>query len=464
MLYKNKYLLKVSMECPVCVEKYTKRDRKRIDCIKCGNNACSDCCKKYILGSINEAHCMGCKNPWDRKFLVDNFTYKFVTEDYKEFLQNILYEREKANMTPAYQVLDAYKKADGIKLELVDLEKQEFEMNIKLNELENEHWRLKNKISQMKWNVSKLENGEIVELQEKKEYKFFGHCPRDDCKGIITEKIKCNVCEQKVCKSCKEAISNEPDALKLHACNLDTLETLKSIKSDSKNCPKCKVSIYKIEGCNQMFCTQCNIAFCWRTGEIYRGRNIHNPHYFQWLDESSAIENQINPCNITNYLQVLSNTSYSNNYNTTMLRESIYTFIDINGRIIYNLRDKMINEKKIVRLKVNYLLGYCDESKFKEKLQIEDIKVHRANEQLNIMESLVSGFCVIMKNEFDDNISKNIRIDSINKIECQFDKLIEFSETLQKEYHKKYKTKCYKLYWKNSISKRNPKYISIFNA
>jgi len=56
---------------------------------------------------------------------------------------------------------------------------------------------------------------------------------------------------------------------------------MKLLKRETKQCPKCNVSIYKIEGCAQIWCTQCHVAFDWRTGRIETGR-IHNPHYFEF--------------------------------------------------------------------------------------------------------------------------------------------------------------------------------------
>jgi len=35
------------------------------------------------------------------------------------------------------------------------------------------------------------------------------------------------------------------------------------------NCPKCKVRLEKIAGCNHMTCRQCGYSWCWLCGKKY---------------------------------------------------------------------------------------------------------------------------------------------------------------------------------------------------
>lgn len=104
-------------------------------------------------------------------------------------------------------------------------------------------------------------------------------CPTLSCNGLVA-RGRCGECKKKICVTCHEVVDNDGDS-DGHVCDVDTLETIKLIKKETKPCPKCNVSIHKIDGCDQMFCTNCHTGFSWRTGQIQT--RIHNPHYFEWL-------------------------------------------------------------------------------------------------------------------------------------------------------------------------------------
>jgi hypothetical protein len=81
------------------------------------------------------------------------------------------------------------------------------------------------------------------------------------------------------CKDCHEIKGATQDAA--HECNPDNLASAKLIDAETRPCPKCGARVFKISGCNQMFCTACNdCAFDWVTGRIET--IIHNPHYFEF--------------------------------------------------------------------------------------------------------------------------------------------------------------------------------------
>ena len=60
---------------------------------------------------------------------------------------------------------------------------------------------------------------------------------------------------------------------------------MKFLKRDTKKCPKCATRIHKINGCDQMWCTQCHIAFKWSSGAIVTNGIVHNPHFVAYQKE-----------------------------------------------------------------------------------------------------------------------------------------------------------------------------------
>jgi hypothetical protein len=106
---------------------------------------------------------------------------------------------------------------------------------------------------------------------------FTMRCPTTTgCEGFVGLNWKCGMCETKVCKECREVLDAE------HACNPDTVASVKALTKEAKPCPKCATMISKIDGCDQMWCTCCKTAFSWCTGQIETAI-VHNPHYFEYL-------------------------------------------------------------------------------------------------------------------------------------------------------------------------------------
>jgi hypothetical protein len=125
---------------------------------------------------------------------------------------------------------------------------------------------------------------------EKEKGKFIKPCPSEDCRGFLSTQWKCGLCQVHVCSKCHVAKKDDED----HVCHPDDVATAEFLMKDTKSCPKCATAIHKIEGCDQMWCTQCQTAFSWRTNEVIHGI-IHNPHYFQWLRQQNRQGAERNP-------------------------------------------------------------------------------------------------------------------------------------------------------------------------
>lgn len=82
-------------------------------------------------------------------------------------------------------------------------------------------------------------------VKERKE--FIMKCGGDECRGFLSTSYKCGTCEKWTCQHCLVVIGADKEAE--HTCNPDTVESAKTIKSETRPCPKCGTRIFKIDGC-----------------------------------------------------------------------------------------------------------------------------------------------------------------------------------------------------------------------
>lgn len=355
-------------ECNVCVEQYTFRNSK-VTCFHCNFESCRQCCKQFLLNSINDAKCMNCDKMWDREFLVKSFPYSFVDKEYKKYKENLLFEREKSKLPETQAIIEHRERISGYREKIQKLKDEIIQKREEIRLLERARWDER---------YDSVKVGQV---------KFFGHCPNNECKGFITSNWRCGLCEQRVCKSCKEKVGNEEDALKLHACNPDTLASLKEIKHDTKPCPKCKAFIFKISGCNQMWCTNCNVAFDWRTGEIYI-RNIHNPHYFEWQRRTGGNING-NECQERIPYTLYGCCSKISKEQKKIITEMFRIARHIQYYEMPPLNNNVVHDNTL-EYRIAYMTNKNDEQTFKTQLQRDDKKIQKNREKFQIFDMFVN--------------------------------------------------------------------------
>ena len=264
--------------CEICCEKYNKSTHTKVTCeySGCAYSSCKVCVRKYLLGTTNDPHCMSCKNQWTSKFLVESLNRSYIDNDYKKHRKNLLVDRE-ISRTPELMVLVERTK-------LVEEERNElYLMMTEYEKMRKMVAEMRNNIGEKNLRIFRIQSGENSDKDERK--KFIMPCPGEDCKGYLSSQYKCQLCKLYVCPECFEIVGYTKDMT--HLCKEDNLKSAELIKKETKGCPKCGVRIFKISGCDQMWCTECKVAFSWNTGKIVSNGAIHNPHFYQYMQNNN---------------------------------------------------------------------------------------------------------------------------------------------------------------------------------
>jgi hypothetical protein len=268
--------------CCVCVESFTKQaHRKPAKCPYCDVKACTTCTQTYLLNTTEDPHCMGCRRGWTREVLDQILLTTWVNGAYKKHREDILMDRERSRLPAAQIIVERRKLAaerrpilDGIQAKILELNKQ-------IGVLQHEYYRESRIVSMLMAGSDPWATAASANKPAEERRVFIMPCPAADCRGFLSQAYKCGVCDVYVCPECREVKGLQRDGE--HTCNPDTVATVQKLKKECRGCPECGTQIFKIEGCDQMFCTNCNTPFSWTTGKKVLAGAIHNPHYFEYL-------------------------------------------------------------------------------------------------------------------------------------------------------------------------------------
>jgi len=411
--------------CSICCETINISNRKDIKCLYCNYVACRECVTQFLLVNINEPNCMNCKKVWNREFLCNNFTKSFINNDYRDYRQQLLLDKEKALLPATQIIVEAMNNKEKLQKSLdeylieVSRKKQEFYDEIKFNEA--------------------IINGSTYNKQKKV---FIKKCGVENCRGFLSEQWKCGICDTTTCNKCLELLNQDQE----HVCKEENIESAKLISKDSKPCPKCAALIFKIDGCNQMWCVVCHTAFSWATGQIETSR-IHNTHYYEMLRNMSA-NGEIprepeNICNDDNtgmpdnhQIQILLQTKINDlEYNT--FSKQILSITRKIFHILYDhpntFQEKYDKSKRELRIK--YLMNNITEEEWKKELQRKEKKYEKTLNTYQVIKTLdiIGG-----------DIVRSIPTKNINTIYDDFEKLRHYiNDGLYKvgtQYSNNYKT------------------------
>ena len=229
---------------------------------------------------------------------------------------------------------------------------------------------------------------------------FLMRCPAEDCRGFISSSYVGGICSKKSCSDCLEVLETA------HACKPESIESAKAIKKETRACPKCAARIFKIDGCDQMWCTMdgCNTAFSWNSGQIVSGR-IHNPHYYEMLRTQGAPPREIGdiPCgglpNLGQFIyRVVSIDTLTSKEKTLLIEitRNLTEFEDILHHFpstMGALANKNIN--------VRYLMKEIDEDQWQRELEFNENRFIRKREIGQILQTLVTICAEIMTNVYE---------------------------------------------------------------
>ena len=368
------------MNCEICIEKYNGKERSKVECKKCEYVGCKTCVRQYVLlegGNYKSNKCMNCKEMWSKDWMINTLGKTWMNTEYKKEIAKKLANESIANKEKNIRGAMIYEALRNQK-----------EVNEHLDQEPNE--------------------------------KFIMPCQNGNCRGMLNEiminnnkQYYCQLCTKSTCPSCLEVISDN------HKCNKETVETIKTIQTESKPCPKCGERISKIDGCDQMWCVECKTTFSWNTGKIERG-HIHNPHYYEYMRnnggmprEEERVEEEGNP-NLNKALEWMCKKRRMPGTNVEHI-DNLINYMEYGNHISHvvierlNKNAESKRENKVADYK--YILGEIE----KEELGRDLVKLNTSIEKDESLITIYKEIVELMEKMAEEIVKGNRNVEEYNK-------------------------------------------------
>jgi hypothetical protein len=226
---------------------------------------------------------MNCHAQFNLSFLVRNLNQSWTLTDYRTIMTANILSAELGKVPETLPYAEAEKRKQALIKKNADIKSKIGELEVQLRKLHhsftaNNYLIRGETVPDRYRNAIDATDPILVDTRKK----FIMACPFQGCKGFLSTAYKCGLCEKYTCKDCLMVKSGDDHVF----VESDKLSA-KSIREDTKPCPKCHERIFKIDGCDQMFCMArdeagrvCEAVWSWRTGEETPGVIVHNPHAF----------------------------------------------------------------------------------------------------------------------------------------------------------------------------------------
>jgi hypothetical protein len=370
-----------------------------------------------------------CNREWTRQFINNEFTAVFRNKKLKKRREEILFDIERSLLPATQPQVEKMIKIENVTTQMKAVQEQIYTLN------------------RQKWNL----RGELYRIQNNQptqRAEFVRACPDSECRGFLSTQWKCGLCEKWSCPDCHEVKGHNRE--EPHECNPDVLATARLLSNDTKPCPNCRTGIFKIDGCDQMWCTQCHTAFNWRTGRIEA--NVHNPHYFEWLrrNGNAVPRNPLdNPCqqDINNTTFTRIRTLLRGKHVDNPLSKACEQFMENFVRNLIHMRYVILpryevqnRERRNESLRIQYMRKQITEDWFKTNLQRNEKKHEKHREIHNILDVLKTTVTDIIL-RFERHLETSAAGNWENAILEEIDPIVDYANSCLFDISKTFSSK-----------------------